>query len=177
MIQDEFVRNFLTENKVEIIDANENKPWGAYYVFEQGSDFDRKILKVKPGKYLSLQYHGTTEHVGHSEKWLALTDFAIVIGSKSAVGLFQEEIAQELQNLRVLKIQKGDSIDVPSGFMHALVNPFQQDIYVQEMRVSPKDESSSEREENIVRIYDQTQRDNLPNWPEDLNKKIQALEK
>lgn len=171
---DPFVQKYLKENNATLIDSNEDKPWGGYYIFEVGKDYDKKVLRVKPDQYLSLQFHGTLDHPGHSEKWIALTDFVIVLGNKSAVGLSDSELNEELSNLKIIKVKQGDSIQIPSGVMHALVNPFDNDIYVQETRTSQMDESSDDREKNIVRIYDQTRRDGLPDWTERLKGEIRG---
>lgn len=169
---DPFVEKYLKENNLSLIDSNEDKPWGGYYIFEAGSNYDKKILRVKPEQYLSLQFHGTQDHPGHAETWIALTDFVIVLGSRSAVGLSDEEYQNELNSLKIIRVKQGDKIEIGSGFMHALVNPFDHDIYVQETRTSQFDESSDEREQNIVRIYDQTGRDGLPDWPNKIKNEI-----
>ncbi len=135
------------------------KPWGSYEVFEVGSTYDKKILKVNPGFFLSLQFHGTTQHPGHSEQWVALTDIVVVKGF-------------ELDKLEIKKYQKNDTIKIAAGEYHALVNPFSFEIAVEETRTSPIVESAEDREKNITRIYDQTHRYGLPDFPEELKAQI-----
>lgn len=167
-----FINNYIQQHNLNIISYNEEKPWGGYYVYEETPEYDKKILWVKPGNYLSLQFHGTPTHPGHSEIATALSNFKIVLGTKSVVGLSEEEMQQELRNLKVIGLKPGESIDIPAGFLHAYVNPFEEDMYILETRTSQIAETSAEREANIVRVYDQTRRDNLPDWPAEMKNKI-----
>jgi len=138
------------------------KPWGSYEVLSKGSNFDNKILKVNPGFNLSLQFHGSPTHPGHSEQWVCLTDIVVVKGLN-------------LDNLTVKKYKTGEIVNIASGELHALCNPFKFPIEVEETRTSPVSESPEDREENIVRLYDQFHRDNLPDFPDQLKQKIQAV--
>jgi mannose-6-phosphate isomerase-like protein (cupin superfamily) len=170
--KNEFINKYIKDHNLNIISSNEEKPWGGYYVYEETPEYDKKILWVKPGNYLSLQFHGTPTHLGHSEIATALNNFKIVIGTKNVVGLNEEEMQVELRNLKVISLSSGESIDIPAGFLHAYVNPFKEDMYLLETRTSQIPETSADRESNIVRIYDQTRRDNLPDWPEEMQAKI-----
>jgi mannose-6-phosphate isomerase-like protein (cupin superfamily) len=169
-----FVNEYITKNKLKIISFDEDRPWGGFYVYESGADYDKKILWVKPAQFLSLQYHGTQNHPEHSEEWIPLTKIKIVLGNLN-ISDKPEKLSKDLQNLRVLELQENESIKIPQGFLHALVNPFKDDIYLLETRRSPVEESSEDREANITRIYDQTQRDGTPPWPEELVKEIKSL--
>jgi|GEM_PF-2970448 len=167
---------YLEKNNLEVIDSNETKPWGAYYILNSSPEFDTKILLVKPHNALSLQFHGTPEHPGHNEEWTAITPFRIVLSKETAVGKSPEQISEIIKNLQVISLQPGEQIKIPAGFMHALVNPFaDKNIMLRETRTSQVAEASAAREENIVRVFDQTHRDNLPDFPADLKAKMFAV--
>jgi mannose-6-phosphate isomerase-like protein (cupin superfamily) len=168
----QFINDYIEKNNLTIIEHDENRPWGGYYIYDAGKNYDKKIFFIKPGQFLSLQYHGTPEQPGHNEEWTAITEIKVVLGNKNVVGISKEELAEELQNLNVLKVAPGEKIRIPAGYLHALVNPYPHNIHFAETRMSQQDEPSSEREGNIVRIYDQSQRDNCPKWPEGLLEKI-----
>jgi mannose-6-phosphate isomerase-like protein (cupin superfamily) len=171
----EFITNYVRQNNLTIIECDENRPWGGYYIYETGPNYDKKIFFIKPGQYLSLQFHGTPEQPGHNEEWTAITEIKVVLGNKSVVGISNEEFQEELQNLNILKIAPGEKVRIPAGYLHALVNPYEHNIHFAETRMSQQDEPSGERESNITRVYDQSGRDGCPKWPEDLTHKIRQI--
>ncbi len=63
-----FVEKYIQDNGLTVIQCDEEKPWGAYYVIEETPEYDKKILWLKPHALLSLQYHGNPRHPGHHEE-------------------------------------------------------------------------------------------------------------
>ncbi|HPO06166.1 MAG TPA: hypothetical protein PLQ36_03575 [Candidatus Gracilibacteria bacterium] len=185
--QDAFVENILNEYQANVIEQDENRPWGGWWLFEEGrlahsgENYDRKIIRVNPGEsmnMLSLQYHGQEALPGHREIWQALTDLVIIIGEDDMTKLSQAEKTEALQNLKYLQLKAGQSIEIPAGYLHALVNPYsQQAVYLEEFRISPpfSNQNRQTREANITRIYDQTGRDNLPDFPLQIKNRILQL--
>lgn len=78
-MKNKFVQDYIQKHTLPVLQFDEEKPWGAYYVTHETGEFDEKILWVKPGEFLSLQYHGSPSHPGHHEKGVALTDMALVL--------------------------------------------------------------------------------------------------
>ena len=78
----------------------ETRPWGAFYVLEEGPTFKVKRIVVAPGGRLSLQSHRhRTEH------WVVVSGEAtITVGDR--VGTFG----------------RGASLDIPLGDKHRLEN-------------------------------------------------------
>lgn len=173
-ISNTFVKGYAERNRLTITSFDETKPWGGYYIYEIGPNYDKKIIWVKAGQYLSLQYHGSRLQPGHEEEWKALTNIKVVLGNIN-IAENPDKLDEDLGSLRILEILKDDSVHIPQGFLHALVNPYQDDIYLLETRTSTFDEAPEAREKNITRIYDQTQRDGLPKWPLYLIEQINEL--
>ena len=166
------IREYFAKHNLNLLLKDEERPWGGWYVYETGDNYDKKVMWVKPRNLLSLQYHGTTEHPSHAEQWTAITTMCVALGNKPVVGLSAAELAVELANVRVITIQPGDKIDIPAGYLHALCNPYDTDLYMLETRTSPSREDSNSRENNIVRIYDQAQRGGVPQFPPELYNRI-----
>ncbi|TXG77007.1 hypothetical protein E6Q11_03510 [Candidatus Dojkabacteria bacterium] len=80
-----------------------------------------------------------------------------------------------MQELEVIFVPTGHEFSTPAGFLHAYINPFDHDVYLTEVRTSQIPEKESDREKNIVRVYDTTMRNGTPDWPEWLRKKISEL--
>lgn len=138
------------------------RPWGDWTLIDQDDMSDKKILHLLPGSLLSLQFHGDENHPGHKETWLALTKIRAVVGDT-------------IDDLSIIDIQPQGQLIINPGMIHALVNPFATDCYVMETRESQCVERPIDREENITRIYDQTNRGGLPSYPEALLKRIWSL--
>ena len=162
------VTNYLKKKNLSVIECDQNRPWGGWYLIDANPQFDKKILRVVPQTILSLQFHGTPTHPGHLEKWEACTQIRAIVGCQSVVGQ-SEDI---LKTLLVVDVEPQGTLIIGSGFVHALANPFSDDIYVVETRESMINETAKERENNIVRIYDQTNRNGTPSFPEDLLNRI-----
>ena len=171
-----FVENYIRDHGLTVLQFDEEKPWGAYYVIEETPEYDKKILWLKPHALLSLQYHGTPSHPGHREEGEWLTDMAIVLG-KNDVSLSETISIYDIvsQDLEVIPLKKWKKFYTPAGFLHAYVNPYDHDIYLLETRVSQVPELANDREKNITRIYDTSMRGGTPDWPQWLRNKIADL--
>ncbi len=175
-MKNKFVQDYLQQHALTVLQFDEEKPWGAYYVTHETEEFDDKILWVKPGEFLSLQYHGNSTHPGHHEKGIALTDMALVVWKTDVSQFTLDEIYEKyVQELEVIFVPQGHEFSTPAGFLHAYINPFDHDVYLTEVRTSQIPEKASDREKNIVRMYDTTMRNGTPDWPEWLRKKISEL--
>jgi len=172
-------------SKSSYISDYDDRPWGEYWVYDTGvtnknRSYDKKVLKVKANnsdrpRCLSLQFHGTDIHQGHDEVWKAITDIVVVIGTRSMVGLSKQEIEHEINFLKVIKVKKNDLINIPNGFLHALVNPYDTPVYLAEVRTSQGIEDSNQRESNITRILDEAMRDGCAKFTDELIKKIKIV--
>ena len=78
----------------------EVRPWGAYFVLEEGAGFKVKRIVVRPGGRLSLQ-----SHAHRSEHWTVLSGAATVTVGKA-----------------VTVMTRGEAADVPLGYVHRLEN-------------------------------------------------------
>lgn len=78
--------------------TSETRPWGAFHVLDEQKGFKVKRIAVKAGGRLSLQSH---KH--RSEHWIVVTGLATVTIDD-----------------RVLKLARGQSIDIPLGAKHRL---------------------------------------------------------
>ena len=162
-----FVRDYVARKKLTITGIKEDKEWGGYYnLFEDGHNYDIKILWVKPKGVLSLQYHGSPEHPGHHEIWTPISNARIILG-------------ETVDSLEIIDRHPGGIILIPAGHIHSLANPFADDsVYVVEVRISSKNENRKKREANITRIYDEYEREDedrqndTPKYPDNLLKSI-----
>lgn len=105
-----------------------SRPWGAYTVLDEAREFKVKRIVVKPGAALSLQMH---HH--RSEQWVVVGGTAQVVNG-SAERLYH----------------RNDTIHVPVGTPHRIVNPGVIDLVIIEIQ-------SGEYlgEDDIVRLDDQ----------------------
>ena len=79
---------------------SETRPWGSFYILDEGQGFKVKRIAVNPGGRLSLQSH---KHRG--EHWTVVTGIATVtVGD------------------RVQDLSRSQSIDIPKGDKHRLEN-------------------------------------------------------
>lgn len=79
----------------------DHRPWGSYYVLDEGDDYKVKRIEVLPGKRLSYQRHRK-----RAEHWFVLRGTA-------KVTLNGEE----------LLIEKGKAVDINIGDAHRVENP------------------------------------------------------
>ena len=85
-----------------ILDQREHyRPWGHYDNLLERDDHKVKELIVKPGQRLSLQ-----QHRRRAEHW-------IVVSGEALVTVGEQEIP----------LQPGQSVDVPRGAVHRIMNP------------------------------------------------------
>ncbi len=173
-ISNDFVRKYFEDKNLELIDMDEEKVWGGYYIYEVGDMYDKKVLWVKPGHILSVQFHGSQEHPGHSEVWTGLTRFKTILGKESSIGKSDEELRQQVLDAEIVEVGKGDSLEFDAGYIHALANPYDEDIYVLEIRTSQIEEGYKDREANITRIHDQRERYDLTKIPQAVYSKLFA---
>jgi len=134
---------------------------------------DEKILVVEPKQpgyhILSMQYHGRSDMTGHIEVWEFLTEGAAVLGSDTfkPYGWSEEEISREMENLVVKTFTPADILVILPGQWHALAKPAHEElVVVREWRITPQSgKSSQEREDNIIRTYDNAGRGTLGPFP------------
>ena len=77
------------------------RPWGSYFVLDEGHDFKVKRIEVLPGKRLSYQRHRQ-----RAEHWF-------VVRGKAKVTLNGEEIL----------LTAGSSVDIATETAHRVENP------------------------------------------------------
>lgn len=86
--------------------TEDHRPWGYYQVLSDEPDHKVKRIVVFPGKRLSLQrHHRRTEH------WYILCGEAVVT-----------------RNDEQLHLQGGESVDIPKGAIHRVMNPGTEDM-------------------------------------------------
>jgi mannose-6-phosphate isomerase len=113
------------------IEPTETRPWGAFYVLDEGPGFKVKRIVVTPGGRLSLQSH---KH--RAEHWTVVTGEATV-----TVGDLVETLT------------RGRAIDIPQGAVHRLENFGDADVAVIEVQFG-----DYLGEDDIVRYEDAYQR-------------------
>lgn len=104
----------LSDLKHEAVDFHKtvHRPWGSFSILEDAPDCKVKRLVVKPGQVLSLQLHHR-----RAEHWS-------VVRGTAKVRLGEEE----------LLLEANQSIDIPSGTLHRLENPCDEDIHIIEIQ-------------------------------------------
>ncbi|WP_281024404.1 mannose-1-phosphate guanylyltransferase/mannose-6-phosphate isomerase [Microvirga calopogonii] len=103
------------------------RPWGWYQRIDIGARFQVKRISVKPGGRLSLQ-----KHYHRAEHWIVVKGTAEVTVGESVIVLHENE-----------------SVQVPIGSVHRLVNPGKIGLEIIEVQVG-----SYTGEDDIVRIDD-----------------------
>lgn len=93
-------------------EPTETRSWGAFYVVDEGPGYKVKRIVVKPHGRLSLQTH---KH--RAEHW------TIISGEVTAT-----------VGEAVLTMTRGDSIDVPLGYLHRLENFGAEDVVLIEIQ-------------------------------------------
>lgn len=175
-MRNSFVEKYIRDNGLTVIQCDEEKPWGAYYVIEETPEYDKKILWLKPHALLSLQYHGNPGHPGHREEGEWLTEMAFVLWRQDMTNIPLDSIYEKIPtDVEVIKLEKWEKFSTPAGILHAYINPFDYDVYLLETRISQIAEQASDREKNIIRIYDTSMRDGTPDWPQWLLDAIKIL--
>jgi mannose-6-phosphate isomerase len=93
-------------------EPTETRPWGSFYVLEEGPGFKVKRIVVTPGGRLSLQSH---KHRG--EHW-------VVVSGEATVTVDE----------RVETFTRGQSVDIPLGARHRLENFGEADMHLIEVQ-------------------------------------------
>jgi mannose-6-phosphate isomerase-like protein (cupin superfamily) len=84
------------------------RPWGTYTVLDDAPTHKVKRIEVFPGKRLSYQ-----KHFRRSEHWMA-------VAGNAKVTLNDSEI----------RLNPGDTVDIPVGAWHRIENPEVSDVLV-----------------------------------------------
>ena len=121
------------DNTNNHLEADENKPWGAYYVLQDRDNHKVKRIVVSPGKRLSLQ-----SHTKRSEYWICV----------------EGEMTVEVENMDTNIIEKmvvseGEMERIPLGAKHRMSNETEVDAAIIEVQVG-----TYFGEEDIVRYED-----------------------
>jgi mannose-6-phosphate isomerase len=85
---------------MESREPTEKRPWGAFYVLDEGPGFKVKRIVVTPNGRLSLQSH---EH--RAEHWTVVAGEATVTVGEA-----------------VLTLTRGEAVDIPKSAVHRLEN-------------------------------------------------------
>jgi mannose-1-phosphate guanylyltransferase / mannose-6-phosphate isomerase len=104
------------------------RPWGAYTVLELGDGFKVKLVEVRPGKALSLQYHKK-----RSEHWVVV-----------------EGTAKIVKNKRSFIFKANESTYIPIGCAHRLINPLKEKT----LKIIEVQAGKYLEEDDIVRLRD-----------------------
>lgn len=104
-----------------------DRPWGAFFVLEDGADAKIKRLVVNPGQRLSLQSH---KH--RDEHWVVVSG-----------------VAEVTLDERVLRLAYGDHVFVKRGTRHRIACASEVPVEIIEVQVG-----ESFAEEDIVRYSD-----------------------
>lgn len=81
--------------------THDERPWGSFWVLDEGDGFKVKRIEVKPGARLSYQ-----RHARRAEHWF-------VVSGRALVTLDGKDLA----------LTAGDAIDIPLGSAHRTSNP------------------------------------------------------
>lgn len=79
------------------------KPWGEELILARSPGATTKLLRIRPGDRLSLQYHRQKDET----LFLLGGDVELTIGPR-------------LEHLRVLRLRPGDRVRIPAGAIHRL---------------------------------------------------------
>jgi len=107
--------------------THEYRPWGSFHAITQGSRYQVKKLKIKPGGQISLQ-----KHYHRSEHWIVVRGTAeIILGGQKKM------------------LHENESVYIPAGEIHRLSNPGFIDLELIEVQVG-----SYLGEDDILRLDD-----------------------
>lgn len=91
---------------------SETRPWGAWFVLDQGNGYKVKRIEVDPGKRLSYQ-----THAHRSEHWYVVTGTATCLVDGETV-----------------ELRQGQSIVVPLGAAHRISNLHDEPLLIIEVQ-------------------------------------------
>ena len=114
------------------------RPWGAYYVLEDKSNFKVKKIIVNPNQRLSLQSH---KH--RSEHWIVV----------SGTGTVEIRKKDSLEKDWILDLNPNESCFIPSQAMHRLANYGKIPLVIIEVQVG-----EYTGEDDIIRYEDDYKR-------------------
>ncbi len=117
----------IKKNKTLDLHTTEYRPWGSFENITQGDGFLVKILRIKPGSKISLQYHRK-----RSEHW-------VVTKGEATILLEDKEI----------QLKKSESIYVKIGQKHRISNNSNSILELVEIQIG-----KTLSEKDIVRIDD-----------------------
>ena len=117
----------IKKNKTLDLHTTEFRPWGSFENITQGDGFLVKILRIKPGSKISLQYHRK-----RSEHW-------VVTKGEATILLEDKEI----------QLKKSESIYVKIGQKHRISNNSNSILELVEIQIG-----KTLSEKDIVRIDD-----------------------
>ena len=129
-------------------------PWGSWALLRETPTQDWKLLTILPSAFLSLQ-----RHKNHAELWTAIHKVRVLLG-------------KDVDDLRVHDLEPGQTIQVPCGWYHSLINRSTADALVLEQRTSTSDTNANVREFDVERVYDNYQR--APAFPFGLVQRIMS---
>ena len=93
-------------------EPTETRPWGSFYVLDEGDTFKVKRIVVAPQGRLSLQ-----SHKQRAEHWTVVSGEATVTVGEA-----------------VRTLTRGESVDIPLGFVHRLENFGSSDVELIEVQ-------------------------------------------
>jgi mannose-6-phosphate isomerase-like protein (cupin superfamily) len=93
-------------------EPTETRPWGAFYVLDEEPGFKVKRIVVKPQGRLSLQ-----SHKQRAEHWTVVSGEPTVTVGEA-----------------VKTLTRGESVDIPQGFVHRLENFGAKDVVIVEVQ-------------------------------------------
>jgi mannose-6-phosphate isomerase len=111
---------------------SDERPWGAWYVLDEGRGYKVKRIEVRPGGRLSYQ-----THAHRAEHW------TVVAGTATC----------EVDGTTV-EVAVGGSLDIPLGAAHRIANLRDEDLVVIEVQ-----SGDYLGEDDIVRLEDDYGRD------------------
>ena len=106
-----------------LMEPDAQAPEAHYHMVRGGEDL-RNITIWEPGKvgkeYIKTYGH---YHVGAiSETYWIIYGEGITIAQKRVVGSIGEDINDEIEDIRIVKVKEGEAVYMPKGWAHAAVN-------------------------------------------------------
>ena len=122
------VRELKKKNRPELLHHQKvHRPWGLYFLIDQGQNFQVKRIIVNPGAKLSLQ-----KHTHRSEHWIVVKGFALITRGKEEFNL-----------------NKNESTYIPKGTIHRLENIGEKHLEIIEIQTG-----DYLGEDDIIRLED-----------------------